>query len=479
MIKAFLGIYRPKFFETIAYMLQSSEYNEAKYLKWFWTTQNFNKVINRGKLDKTKAAKSLLYILYLLAFFIVAIGILCIILWHSNKLYAGWTFGLALMIGYPIIIANIIVIPLFIGRLLVINPSNNKKILKSEKIFKEFKGEKIAIVGSYGKTSMKELLVNVLGDYLKVAATPGNKNVAISHANFAFKLNGDEDVLIIEYGEGKPRDVELFTRITHPTRAIITGLAPAHLDKYKTLQAAGDDIFSVTNFVEPEKVYVNQESKETESFLQPKFNRYSKEGVNGWKVGAVQSTITGLSFNITKGKTKLRLSSKLVGQHHIGALVLAASLALELGLNEEQVEAGIAKTEPYEHRMQPYELSGAWVIDDTYNGNIEGIRVGCELLSSLKAKRKIYVTPGLVDQGKETKEIHKKLGGYIAQSDADIVVLMKNSVSDYIKQGLLENGFKNKIMIEPEPLKFYKNLSHFIASGDVVLMQNDWPDQYK
>jgi hypothetical protein len=56
---------------------------------------------------------------------------------------------------------------------------------------------------------------------------------------------------------------------------------------------------------------------------------------------------------------------------------------------------------------------------------------------------------------------------------------MKNSVSDYIKQGLLENGFKNKIMIEPEPLKFYKNLSHFIASGDVVLMQNDWPDQYK
>ena len=479
MIKALLGIYRPKFLVTIAYMLQSSEYDVLKYLKWFWTTQNFNKVSNRGSLKKTSSAKTLLYALYAGSLILIISGLLCIFLWHSNKLYAGWTFGLALIVGYPIIIGNIVVVPLILGRLLLVNPNNNKKILRSEKIFKDYRGEKIAIVGSYGKTSMKELLMTILGENKNVAATPGNKNVAISHANFAFKLTGDEDILIIEYGEGQPRDVELFSRITHPTRAIITGLAPAHLDKYKTLQAAGDDIFSVANFVDPEKIYVNAESEETENFMRPKFNKYSKSGVNGWTVSNIKTSISGTTFKISKGKTSLDLSTSLIGEHHIGGLVLATSLALEFGLSEEQVIAGVARTTPYEHRMQPYELNGAWVIDDTYNGNIEGMRVGCDLLKSLSAKRKIYVTPGLVDQGKETKLIHEKLGSYIAGSDADIVVLMKNSVTEYIKNGLLKGGYKKKISIETDPLKFYRNLGHFIASGDVVMMQNDWPDQYK
>jgi len=182
---------------------------------------------------------------------------------------------------------------------------------------------------------------------------------------------------------------------------------------------------------------------------------------------------------MSNGKTTLKLASKLVGRHHIGALVLVASLALELGLSEDQVINGISNTKPYEHRMQPYQLNGATIIDDTYNGNIEGIKAGTELLSELDAKKKFYVTPGLVDQGKETKSVHEKMGELIAKSDADTVVLMKNSVTHFIETGLKKGVYDKKVIIEKNPLKFYKNLDQFVASGDVVLMQNDWPDQYK
>jgi UDP-N-acetylmuramoyl-tripeptide--D-alanyl-D-alanine ligase len=460
-------------------MLQSSEYDIRKYLSWYWTTQDFSKVRIRGNLKKTSAAKILLISVVFIALLEVLIGIYCVYLWKNNQLFAGWTFGLALILGYPIIIANLIIVPLFIARILLVSPSNNRKIIKSEKIFKDFKGEKIAIVGSYGKTSMKELLVSVLGDYKNIAFTPGNKNVAISHANFAFNLKGDEDILLIEYGEGAPKDVELFARITHPTRAIITGLAPAHLDKYKTLMAAGEDIFSVSNFLNEDKVYVNQESSDTSSFLKPKFNLYNRSGIGSWKVGEIKNSLEGISFKMSNGKTTLKLASKLIGRHHIGALVLVASLALELGLSEDQVINGISNTKPYEHRMQPYQLNGATIIDDTYNGNIEGIKAGTELLSELDAKKKFYVTPGLVDQGKETKSVHEKMGEFIAKSDADTVVLMKNSVTHFIEAGLKKGGYDKKVIIEKNPLKFYKNLDQFVASGDVVLMQNDWPDQYK
>jgi len=479
MIKEFLSIYRPSYFSTIIYMLQSSEYDAKKYLAWFWTTQNFSKVRVRGDLKKTSAAKILLLTSWVLALFIILLGIRFIYLWKNNQLFAGWTFGLALILGYPILIANLIVVPLILARILLVSPSNNRKIIKSEKIFKDFKGEKIAIVGSFGKTSMKELLVTVLGDYKKIAFTPGNKNVAISHANFAFSLKGDEEILLIEYGEGAPKDVELFARITHPTRAIITGLAPAHLDKYKTLNAAGEDIFSVANFLPEDKIYVNEESRYTSSFLRPKFNLYNHSGLGSWKVSDVGNSLSGISFKMSDSKTSLKLSSQLVGRHHIGALVLVASLALDLGISEDQVVDGISKTKPYEHRMQPYQLNGATIIDDTYNGNIEGIRAGTELLSELDAKKKFYVTPGLVDQGKETKSVHEKMGELIAKSDADTVVLMKNSVTHFIEAGLKKGGYHKKIIIENNPLKFYKNLDQFVASGDIVLMQNDWPDQYK
>lgn len=128
--------------------------------------------------------------------------------------------------------------------------------------------------------------------------------------------------------------------------------------------------------------------------------------------------------------------------------------------------------------MQPYQLGGAWIIDDTYNGNLEGLRAGTQLLAELPAQRKIYVTPGLVDQGAETERVHLAAGKLIAAAKPDIVVLMQNSVTDYIVLGLREAGYSGDLRIEEVPLDFYTNLNHFVAAGDLVLMQNDWTDNY-
>jgi UDP-N-acetylmuramyl pentapeptide synthase len=151
---------------------------------------------------------------------------------------------------------------------------------------------------------------------------------------------------------------------------------------------------------------------------------------------------------------------------------------LELGLDEKQVKAGLAKTEPFEHRMQPRTLNGATIIDDTYNGNLQGVRVGTALLKELPARRKWYVTPGLVDQGSEANAIHRQMGELIADASPDIVVLMANSAQPHILEGLRLAGYGGEVRIEHNPLQFYTNLPHFIAAGDLVLMQNDWTDNY-
>lgn len=479
MILNFLSQYQPRYIKTIIYMLQNSEYQPIPYLNWFWRTTNFNTVIYRRRLDETRAAKLLLIGLRLGIVVQLLLGLLLILEGFFHHEVLGVALGVCLIIIYPVLWAHLIVIPLLFGRWFVINPREKKLIEQSDLIFQNHGGIKIAIAGSYGKTSMKELLNTVLSQKYNVAATPANKNVSISHAQFAKHLTGKEDFLIIEYGEGAPGDVARFAQYTHPTHAVITGVAPAHLDQYKTLTAAGNDIFSLADYLNGENVYVHTGGELIRPFLKPSYNLFDTSGALGWKTSHIRVTISGTQFQLKKVKTVLKLQSGLLGRHHIGYLAFVAAFSLEHGLSENEVVKGIALTKPFEHRMQPYLLSGAWIIDDTYNGNIEGIRAGTQLLAELQAKRKIYCTPGLVDQGDETDAVHVEMGALIADAQPNIVVLMKNSVTNKIEEGLKQAHFTGEIRIEPNPLDFYTNLAQFVAAGDLVMMQNDWPDNYQ
>jgi UDP-N-acetylmuramyl pentapeptide synthase len=478
MIRALLSLYSPRYPAVLVYMLQNTEYQMGPYLRWYWQTVHFEKVMYRRTLQRTRPARLLLLALWAGILAEIAAGVLLIALGLSDRFTGGVPFGIACLLAYPVVWAHFAAVPLELGRFFIIRPKQWLAIQNSKSIFAAFTGPKIAIAGSYGKTSMKELLLTVLSEGKKVAATPANKNVSISHAYFARKLQGDEDMLLIEYGESKPGDVKRFAAITQPTHAIITGIAPAHLDRYKTLQAAAQDIFSVAKTVLAERVYVNSESPDALSFVAPGQQLYGQKHVLGWKISDVHIDLDGTRFTMQKGKEKLELHSALLGRHQVGPLGLVAALGHGFGLTKAQIEAGIAKTAPFEHRMEPYQLGSAWIIDDTYNGNIDGIRAGTTLLAELPAQRKIYVTPGLVDQGAKTKEVHEALGRLIAEAQPDMVVLMKHSVTAHIQKGLEAAGFKGELLIETDPLNFYTNLELFVAKGDLVLLQNDWPDNY-
>lgn len=478
MIKGIISLFSPRYPNNLIYMLQSTEYKPGAYLRWYWRTSDFNSVAHRRRLERTTRAKTLLTALR--SGMAVQILVSILFLWYGlTHHWAGvWSFSLALLVSYPLVWAHMIIIPLILGRWFIAEPKERLLIAQSAEIFAKHRGTKIAIAGSYGKTSMKELLGTVLAESKTVAKTPANKNVAVSHAIFARRLSGKEDVLIIEYGEAKPGDVKRFVEMTHPDVGIITGLAPAHLDRYKTIKAAGKDIFNLAIYLEDKNVYVNDESIALQPFIKPRYYLYSAKGALGWTVHSVKVDVNSLRFTLKKGVRTLKLKSGLIGRHQIGPVAFAAALADHMGLTKKQIESGVQKTKSFEHRMQPRLLAGAWLIDDTYNGNLEGVKAGLALLKELKARRKIYVTPGLVDQGQETERVHKKMGEHIALAHPDKVVLMKNSTTAWIKDGLKKNNFYGELVIEDEPLKFYNNIDQFVAAGDIVLMQNDWTDNY-
>ena len=479
MISRITSFFGPTYPKTLAYMLQSTEYQVKPYLAWYWRTNNFKDVSHRRSLDKTRRARLLVAGLRIgIALQIIA-GVIVLIQGIQKDQLSDIYFGIAILLAYPVIWAHLIVIPLLVARFFIVLPKDRRAVKVSRRIFEEHGAIKIAVAGSYGKTTMKELLLTILGEGKKVAATPANKNVAISHAHFAKKLTGDEEVIIIEYGEGAPGDVARFAKNTKPTIGIITGLAPAHLEKYKTLDSAARDILSLSDFLKEKNVYINNESNPLKKYKKSSYIPYDQHSVLGWKISNIHVHIDGMSFFMEKNGQKLSLQTGLIGRHLIGSLALCVALAKEIGCTDRDIIAGVAKTIPFEHRMQPREMAGGFIIDDTYNGNLEGVRAGLQLLSELDSRRKIYVTPGLVDQGKESMHVHQEMGKLIAKANPTKVVLMKNSVTHWICDGLASGGYKGELVIEKKPLDFYTNINQVIAAGDIMMLQNDWTDNYK
>ncbi|MDB5185803.1 MAG: hypothetical protein JWL85_326 [Candidatus Saccharibacteria bacterium] len=467
-----LGFFMPKMPVSLVYMLQSVEYDPWGFVSWLKELPNLRRIMYRRTLHFTKKAKALVLFTYTIWSALLLVAVLLAVV-------DNYVFAAAIVLLSPLVCVIALFIAVLIARVFITGPREKKLIAASEKKFAVHPAIKIAVAGSYGKTTMKELLATVLAEGKQVAATPGNLNVPISHARWLNRLEGNEEVLIIEYGEGAPGDVARFAHTTHPNIGVITGLAPAHLDRYPSLHAAGDDIFSLADYLGDSNTYVNGDSVAAQDFIKSEQNVYTEKGIGDWNIQDVQVGYEGIKFVMQRGDDILELHSELLGRHQIGPLAAVASIALKVGLTRDQVEAGIAKTKPFEHRLQPRPLNGAWILDDTYNGNIDGIRAGLALLKELPANRKVYVTPGLVDQGVETGPVHREMGRLIAAANPDQVVLMQNSAASLIRAGLEEAGYQGGVLVEADPLQFYTNLEHFVAAGDLVLMQNDWTDNYR
>ena len=470
MTRRLLSLFSPLAPQRFVYMLQQVEYNPSKFVSWLLKLPDLSRVRRRQRLKLTRKVQVLLLVAYGVWLLVVVVAV-----WLA--LGHRWLEAGILIVLLPWAVTLVLILLVGIGNKLLYIV--RRPLLKqARRQLQNHPAVKIAVLGSYGKTTMKELLLTVLSEVKNVKATPGNMNVPISHARWVTKRVGtDEDVLIFEYGEGEPGDISRFAKLTRPDYGVITGLAPNHLDHYPSLEAVADDLLSIRHTVADEKLLLNSDAAglHQQALGIP---TYGESGVGEWKVEKITVNYEGTGFVMKRGDTTLKLRSQLLGRHQTGPLAAAAALASELGLTAGQIEAGIAKTKPFEHRMEARQLHGAWLVDDTYNGNLEGIRAGLRLLGDLEAKRKIYVTPGLVDQGAETDRVHREIGRLIAAAAPDKVVLMQNSVTPAIQSGMETGGYKGELVIEDDPLNFYTNLEHTVAAGDLLVMQNDWTDNY-
>lgn len=454
--------------------MQASEYNIRDFFAWHERTSDFRSVEKRKALVFTPKAIAL----YGAGWLVVILGIIAAFL-ALSILNTPWNYvlGILMLLELPLLAMVGVLAALLLLRM-VQYPVEWFLVARAAQTIARHKGIKIAIAGSYGKTSTREILRTVLSQGKKVAAPGGSHNTPLGIASFVRGLKGDEEVLIFELGEYYRRDIERLARMIHPDWGIITGINEAHLEKFKTLEETARTIFELKDFVRPTHLYVNGENALAREYAGDGNVLYSNAGAGRWSIRNAATSLSGTTFDLTDGSETIHVQSKLLGLHMVPTLAMAADIAAQLGLANQQIERGLSHTKPFEHRLELKQWADSVTfLDDSYNGNPDGARAVIAFLATLSGRR-FYVTPGLVEAGEQVQKVHEDIGGELARAGVEKIVLIKTSVTPHIEHGLKKAGFQGEILWYDDMPSALNALKSLTIPGDIILVQNDWPDQY-
>ena len=188
--------------------------------------------------------------------------------------------------------------------------------------------------------------------------------------------------------------------------------------------------------------------------------------------------VDGCRFVVTYGDETQEIQSSLLGAHNVTNILLGLGVGQLFGLRLRQMKHAVARLSPVPHRLQLRREGAITVIDDSFNSNPVGARNAVEILSQFHTGQRIIVTPGMVELGSSQDDENRRLGSFMANR-IDVAVLVGRNQTAPIKQGLLETGFpEDSIHVVRSLFEARDLLSERLSSGDVVLYENDLPDQY-
>lgn len=453
----------------LAYQLEN--YKHLRFLKFIYSRPLFWIIgSKRQSLEYTPKAK---LILFLTSIFFI-----------SDIFGSIYLFSWIVQIGALVI--TFISLPLyFVFACICLTPLDRflkKKIIRQAK--EKLSGFKdlqiIAITGSYGKTTTKEVLYTILSEKFEVLATQGTKNTPLGISRLILSdLTRKHQVFIVEMGAYEKGDIKELCDIVGPNISILTGITLQHLErfgnieniihaKFEILEALWKNDFSV----------VDSSTKAVQKWLQEKsLSVKNIVQVKKWIPYTYLENFWGIEFELEWK----RLQTKLLSNYIIETLQICWQIWKKLWMDFKNFQSGVNKVDYIEHRMELIHniQSNIYVIDDSFNGNVEWIRSIIDLLKCVPfSGRKIFVAGGVVELWSESDTVNSMLWSEIAEV-ADRVLLIKWPVGNALNKGLEKMWYdKNNVSIYETPLSLHEDIKNITIPWDVIVFQNDLPDNY-
>ena len=347
----------------------------------------------------------------------------------------------------------------------------------------------IGITGSYGKTSTKEALAQILQVVLgpTFSSSRGVNTIMGITKEIRTKLRKGYRYAVFEMGAYKQGSIRELCELTPPHAAIITGIGTAHLERFgnadvikkakgELAQAVPEVGILVCNGDSPGARLIANENRKKTTLL---YGLDKQQGTLDCWISHTETTLKGTYFKIEWEGKIFNGFTPLLGKSSLSNIAAAFTMACALGSQPEYVLAAIANLEVVDNRLQIQKEREAVFLRDAYNSNPLGFASALEVMQSLSGNKKILMTPGIIELGQEQYDENEKIGRKAA-TVCDFALIVNEENRKALEDGLRAGGMLNeKILFCATRKEAFDKLSHLLEKDDVVLIENDLPDLYE
>lgn len=341
----------------------------------------------------------------------------------------------------------------------------------------------IGVTGSYGKTSSKNILADILKVKYDTMPTPKNFNTPYGlMLTINNHLDKFTEYFIAEMGACEVGQIKELCDFVHPKYGILTRVGVAHLESFKTeeniqktkfelIESLPSDGIGILNMDDPKQV-----SYKLKNNCKIKWIAIDNKDAD-LVASNIKGTYTGMSFDIAfkNEKKKYKLETKLLGRANVYNILAAVMLAKELGMSMDEIVTGVKGINTIEHRLEMKKQGSLNIIDDAYNSNPIGAKMAVETLGLMPGK-KVIITPGMIELKDKQYDLNFEFGCQIADV-CDLVILVGKNQTKPIYDGLISKKYpKDKIYVFDDVFEAF-NIVRGMKDA-YILLENDLPDLF-
>jgi len=331
----------------------------------------------------------------------------------------------------------------------------------------------LAVTGSAGKTTTKEILAHILATRFRVMKSSGNLNNHIGLPLQLLKLEAEHDLAVVEMGMNHAGEIRALGALAHHDLAVVTTVAPVHLEFFGSLKEIARAKYEIIETLHSGGVAVlNADDEYVCQFGRDFKGKVVTFGIKrAADVSARNIKLNGAegsTFDLVAGSVEEPVTFPLVGEHNIYNALAAAAAAIERGLTPSQAAVALSGIAPPDKRGQVLQIGGATIINDCYNSNPRALAAMIDTLASMKAERRILVVGEMLELGPTAEALHRESGKHAAEKKIDLVIGVRG-MARAVAEAACGAGTQAQFVETPEQAGEW--LAHNLRPGDAVLLK--------
>ena len=343
--------------------------------------------------------------------------------------------------------------------------------------------KKVAVTGSVGKTTTKEMISAVLSEQFHVHKTEGNHNSTLGMPLSLLSADKSTQVSVLEMGMSGLGEIDFMSRVAEPDIAVITNIGSSHLEMLGSRENICSAKMEIVHGMHPDgKLILNGDEPllclMRGSSYHPIYVAVKSRDAD-YRAMNIRYTSKGTTFDmIYNRRVATNVEIPVLGEHHVYNALFAWAVGIEMGLSEEAIRRGLSKFHNTGLRQRIVEWEGVTILEDCYNASPESMRAALQVLGAMAAQtgngRKLAFLGDMKDLGPDSADMHRAVGAMASDTDLDMLITYGDLAVDIALEAVMHGMPREQVIVLPQSQSKKEAASilrHHLRRGDNLLVK--------